>query len=167
VSKRSNRRIEEIKNVAFLSWNILLYEPNWRREFRNIPGLGNLFWHEVPYSPKSLRRLNSRSGLYTFIICPHFGRHKDHSYFIYVGKTNNIKRRFKEYLTEAIDEEEGRLLLIKALIPYQRFIKFKFAYVDEPNLSEYEKAFIRSVQPPCNIKDRGIVANLMQAQPAF
>lgn len=165
--RKSNPRYEEIKELCSHNWSMLLHPPFWTKQLRDeYLGLQSLRWQKVPYSPKSVRRLQERSGLYTFIISPFFGKHSDHSYFVYVGKTNNIKRRFEEYLHEATDEE-GRHLLVSLLIPYKRFITFKYTYVDEPELSVYEKAFITCVQPPCNIRDRGVIAHLLQGHPAW
>lgn len=104
--------------------------------------------------------LPTTSGIYMFVVGPYCARLKDHSYIFYVGKTNNIKKRYSQYL----DEKEGkgtnpRKEIMLLLNNFEGFLYFHFAEVAESELTKAEDLLKDSITPVSNTQ-LGIIGKL-------
>ncbi len=118
-------------------------------------------WEAVKLSGSNRVRVPAESGVYTLIIMPGIYSHPHCSYLAYAGKSNNLKRRFGEYLTK---ERRTRKKIRSLLRKWGEFICFCYAKVAEEELEKFEDALLQHYVPPFASRYKG---TLKQAVGAF
>lgn len=91
------------------------------------------------------------SGIYMFVVGPYCGGIRDHSYIFYVGKASNLKRRFRDYLTE---KEGGghspREAVVLLLNDFEGYVYFHYTEVAENELDQAECLLKDNLTPVAN-----------------
>lgn len=97
--------------------------------------------------------LTKEAGIYTLIVQPGIASHTACSYLMYVGQTNNLHRRFLNYLrTEK--KTRKRPNVFRLLNIYDDHIWFCFIKVAFGKLDDYENALMNAYIPPINDENR-------------
>ncbi len=122
-----------------LSWNIVKFDKD---EFINVP--------EEP-------------GVYGFLINPCIANNLSTSYLIYIGKADNLRRRFRQYPGE-INNILGRPKLRYLLNKYKNYAYFTYSIV--PNSLdpiEIENSLIHALIPPANTRLTADISSVVNA----
>lgn len=138
-------------------WPICLWPAQWET---GDPAL-QLSWESVVLNSEHRSRVPDATGLYSLVVQPGIAGHSGCSYLMYLGQTENLHRRFGDYLTS---ERIKRPKVIRLLEMYQGYIHFFYSRVDKMILDNMEDQLIDAFVPPCNSKFTG---ELRQARGAF
>ena len=133
-------------------WSFFLYPQKWH----DFQGAQDSTWHWSRYSAKERGNIPTEPGIYTLIVRAGIANHDGASYLMYVGQTNNLRRRFGEYLGKE-RSVTGRMLIVKLLNQCPEHLWFCYTRVPLEDLDEAEKALAEAFGPPCNTKDTGIL----------
>lgn len=102
------------------------------------------------------------SGIYSLILEPNIAGHISCSYLFYIGETNNLQRRFYEYLTK---ERHVRPKISDFLARYDGYILFCYTRVPESRLASTEIGISNAYLPPLNERFVGEISPTMRAFP--
>jgi GIY-YIG catalytic domain len=104
-------------------------------------------WHSYPFS-EVVPDLPHGSGVYMFVVGPYCARLRDHSYIFYVGRTNDLKRRYREYIKEKLGREPtDRKAVVLLLNDFEGFLYFHFTEIPE-NECEQAEALLKDKLTP-------------------
>lgn len=95
------------------------------------------------------------------VVQPRIAGHSGCSYLMYLGKTENLHRRFGEYLTS---ERDRRPKMVRLLEVYRGYIHFFYSRVNKTMLDKMEDQLIDAFVPPCNSRFTG---DIQKARGAF
>lgn len=152
--------IDQIKNNRNLRWRHF----NLDFDIWNLPKILKLnrfdSWTEIKFSEtalNSLLHLNGKEGLYMFVAKPESPASIHHSYILYVGETNNIYKRFDQYLkyknsTHPSDQKKRQMTIIWEDHLYFYYIETNYGNTKDREREEYD--LIDSIVPPMNDKFR-------------
>jgi hypothetical protein len=136
---------------------MLLYPVQWKNYVS--PLKNQLSWTPLPFGEASRPRIpNDRGGVYSFVVCPRIEQHPFCSYLLYVGKADNFRNRYNDYLRdfkqEAIRTEQPHLTVM--LQKWEEYLLFCFAPIEETDLiEETEDRLIQAYLPPTNKRIKG------------
>ena len=141
-----------------------------RHEFFLVPRLwasyklGFAFnWQQVLFDASQRALIPTRPGVYCFLIQPSIAQHPACSYLMYVGKADNLRKRFGDYLTKE-QYPSGRPKIRRFLYRYRGYIRFCFSEAPSGKITTYEDALIGAFVPPlCDT----LPATISKARRAF
>ncbi len=119
------------------------------RLWRHYAYRGRLRWRTVPLKASRASRLPTTHGVYALIVRSGIASRLAASYLMYVGKSNSIQRRFREYLRES-KSSLARPKLAMLLRLYANHLHFRYALVAPPHRDAAETALIAALLPPAN-----------------
>jgi hypothetical protein len=108
-------------------------------------------WIATRFTNPPAITIPAQSGIYMFVVAPHCGHLEEHSYIFYVGKTNDLHRRYGDYL----EEQKGRgpnprQEVVLFLDHLRDYVFFHYTLVPELELDEAEKLLKDNLTPPAN-----------------
>ena len=101
------------------------------------------FTHEFDFKHIFINDLNEKSAIYSFWF-------KNLNLPLYIGKTENLRRRMKEYFSGGHNEDLDQYLNKKKR---REFIKVKYIFSPENKLKDTEDSYIFFFNPKLN-KDK-------------
>lgn len=110
---------------------------------------GSLLWRTVPLRASRAAGLPPTSGVYALIVKSGVASRLGASYLMYVGKSNSIRRRFRDYLRES-KSSVARPKLAILLRLYAKHLHFRYALVAPPHRDVAETELIGALLPPAN-----------------
>lgn len=151
--------------MAKHSLPFVLFPDLWDTFARRAPGL-RLQWREVPFKRSNKKKLPTTAGVYAFVIRRHVGDHPQHVYLLYVGSTDNLQRRFGDYLRERV-AGENREEVIWMLNTYAGRLSFTFSEVADASYGDLEEKLYTAIWPPINRAGKTIPGMLDRVGEAF
>ena len=127
----------------------LVFDPSKWSSFATITNSLTTAWREVRFNSAGKRSIPTASGIYAFCVRPKVGSHSDHVYLMYVGKADNLRRRYGDYLRERRNGSD-RVEVVFFLNTYKRDLWFTYHRVPQAQLKDIEDAMISSIWPPAN-----------------
>jgi len=125
-------------------------------QWETILGKYNHFnWNEVHFQPVNLLSLNEVEGIYLFLASPKKVNASFINYFFYVGETNNLRRRYNEYLAKAHSPKSGQYKVQQIIKDFNEHLYFY--YVELPGFNQIQRRiveddFLTAFLPPINSK---------------
>ena len=138
-------------------WCLCLWPAQWKTCDRDF----KLSWDSVALSNEHRSKVPRTTGLYSLVVQPRIAGHSGCSYLMYLGKTENLHRRFGEYLTS---ERDRRPKMVRLLEVYRGYIHFFYSRVNKTMLDKMEDQLIDAFVPPCNSRFTG---DIQKARGAF
>jgi len=131
---------DELKTheVTFVLW------PNAWAKYRLRRKLS---WSRRKLTKTSKTHIPQAAGIYTLLIQPGIAKHPSCSYLMYVGKTEDLRKRFYDYCTT---EKRVRPKIVRLLHKWPGYIRFCYTRVPPRYLSKVEDALIEAFFPPAN-----------------
>jgi hypothetical protein len=132
-----------------------LYEFKLYPQLWSSPDLATYYsgrkWDVVSFVSPQPAALPTSSGIYMFVVGPYCGGLRDHSYIFYVGKTNNIRKRYANYLRE----KDGRVTnpredIVMMLNDFDGYLHFHYTLVPEDELTQAESLLKDNLTPVAN-----------------
>lgn len=122
----------------------------WPRQWTGYKHASPFDWHVVPFTQTSATGIPTDRGIYAFLIQPKIASDVQASYLVYLGQTDSLRRRFRQYLQEA-KSDLGRPKLVSLLTLYRGFLYFSYSTIPEPqDLTPVEDALLEALIPPEN-----------------
>jgi len=127
---------------------MVLSPPNWRLYNLQIA----LNWRTVKFVVSNASTIPQTGGVYTFLIQPGIARHPECSHLVYVGKTDNFRARYRNYLREKrAGDQSTRPHVTDMLNKWDGFVWFCFApIVETDEIVPTEDALLAAYLPPTN-----------------
>jgi len=139
-----NDLIELQDEYASYTVNFCLWKPKWQQYSLNE----NFEWVTHSFLPCNQKKIPSAPGIYSLVINPFVTRHPQR-YLCYIGKSENLQRRFDEYLKEA-KNTSGRPKLLRLLNKWEGFLEFSFTLLEKNRLEDVENCLIETFSPHFN-----------------
>jgi len=146
------------------------YRFDLHPELWAIPEIGTFYgarvWTTTRFTNPSTIDIPAEPGIYMFVVAPHCGNLKDHSYIFYVGQTLDLRRRYRNYL----DEQKGlgpnpREKVVQFLDHLQAYVYFHYTLVAKDELDVAENLLKDNLTPPANDRTK-VVGRLAAGVPA-
>ena len=102
-------------------------------------------WRKIKYSIIFDRLVPRSSGVYAILKINRVYGIPTSSSTVYVGKTKNLQRRFKEHLNRSSEENSALADLIG-----ESAIEFWFQKTSENEMHNFEKTLIKETKPEAN-----------------
>lgn len=153
------------EDIAKHSQQFVLFPRLWDTFASRAPGL-TLAWRDVQFLPGNRARVPKSPGVYAFVIRRHIGDHPQHVYLMYIGSTDNLHRRYGQYLREEI-AGESREDVIWMLNTYSGKLWFTYSTVAAGTEEDLEEKLYTAIWPPINRKGKAIPAMLDRVGRAF
>lgn len=136
-----------------------LYPDLWA-----TPGIAEYYsgrnWTITRFTDAPEIEIPSQSGIYMFVVAPRCGNLDDHSYIFYVGKTDNLRRRYREYFEERAGRGPNPREEVVVFLNHLRdHVFFHFTLVSEDELTRAECLLKDNLTPPAN-KMKEIIGRL-------
>lgn len=143
-----NDFIAEVKEAKAHEHTFTLWPKLWQ-EYANKHGY-TFKWNGRLFLATAVNDIPDKPGLYTFVIQPRVANHPLCSYLMYVGKTNTLRRRYRNYLREK-QRDSGRPKIVWLLNTYPDNVCFCYTVVQSTaSLAKMERALLGAYVPPCN-----------------
>jgi hypothetical protein len=132
--------------------NFIICPDQWE----TLAGLyNNLQWKEVKFDPAQSSTLPEVEGLYMFVTSPKKINAEFLNYLFYVGETDNIQRRFGNYLDKIDNPKSGQYKMYSIIDDFTEYLYFR--YVEFPGMTQIdrrkiENEFLVGFLPPINSK---------------
>ena len=112
-------------------------------------------WTELKFEPSNHSNLKEVEGVYLFFAAPKKVNAPFINYFFYVGETNNLNRRFGEYLEKLHSPKSSQYKVQQIISDFPDHLYFQ--YVELPGFNqaqrrEVEDKFLIAFLPPVNTK---------------
>jgi hypothetical protein len=108
-------------------------------------------WTTTRFSNPPEIPIPAEPGIYMFVVAPHSGNLADHSYIFYVGLTDDLRRRYRNYLLEQKGRGSNpRQEVVMFLDHLRDYVFFHYTLVPENELKEAEKLLKDNLTPPGN-----------------
>ncbi len=146
-----------------------LAQFGWARHFMLCPNTWRGYttthrWQGEKLESAKVGQIPDAPGIYTLILKPGIADHPACSYLMYVGKTNSLRNRFRDYLTsEKLATGRPRIFIFLNL--YDGFICFYYTPVNMNALDIVEDALTDAYQPPLNTEVKGTIGVARRAWP--
>lgn len=146
------------------------YHFDLHPELWAVPAIGAFYdakvWIATRFTDPPSIDIPAEPGIYMFVVAPHCGSLKDHSYIFYVGQTLDLRRRYKNYL----DEQKGlvtspREKVVMFLNHLQGYVYFHYLVVPENELDVAENLLKDNLTPPANDRTK-VIGRLETGVPA-
>jgi len=135
----------------------------YRRDFIISPDQWNTItneyedyeWNELKFEDANREVLNEVEGIYLFLASPKKINASFINYFLYVGETNNLNRRFKQYLAKQHSPKSGQYKVYTVIDDFPEDLYFY--YVELPGFNQEQRRIIEdkllvAFTPPMNTK---------------
>ncbi|MBI3245414.1 MAG: GIY-YIG nuclease family protein [Deltaproteobacteria bacterium] len=147
---QGNALIAQFHSKQLSSYTFELYPELWA-----TPRIAEYYksrtWAKTRFVDPPTITIPTQSGIYMFVVAPHCADLHDHSYIFYVGKTDNLRRRYRQYLREQRGEGQNpREKVVKFLHHLCDHVYFHFTLVPESELAEAENLLKDNLTPPAN-----------------
>jgi len=138
---------------------LLLFRRNFiicPEQWETLNGLYiNFNWQTIKFEDANKDILSEIEGIYMFVASPEKINAFFVNYLFYIGETNNLNRRFNEYLSK-IDNPKARRYKVKKVIEkYPNHLFFHYVEIPDYNKSQrkaIEDQFLVGFLPPANTK---------------
>ena len=122
----------------------------WRRQWASYRPSVPLVWKDHPFDAGTKGSIPGKPGVYAFLVQPGIVTGLTMSYLLYLGKSNDLRRRYGEYLRE-VSSLRSRPKIQRCLSLYSGYVRFSYAAVpDEANRSRIESDLVTALTPPLN-----------------
>ena len=126
-------------------------------------------WKHVFFDQASHPKIPKLSGIYMFVVAPRHAYLRDHTYIFYVGKADDLYRRYGEYLEEKLGEdlEHDRERIVDFLNYFKGHIYFNYTTCPAGELIQREDYLVDHIYPWANSRHRKVAkARLLAPQNA-
>lgn len=134
----------------------------WPRLWRNYDDSVGFDWKTVTLEISQRENIPKDAGVYTLLVNPGIARHPGTSYLMYVGKSNDLHRRFGEYLNER-KRFLGRPKIYRLLNFYNEYVFFCFSLLPENEINRAEEELQKAYVPPANDRLPADIRNIVEA----
>lgn len=113
----------------------------------------NLVWHEVEFKKSSQDSLPEKEGLYMFMASPKKLNANFLNYLFYVGETNNLRRRFGNYLDKKDSPKSGQYKVYTIIDDFPDHLHFRYIELDGYDTAQrraIEDQLLVAFLPPIN-----------------
>lgn len=126
----------------------------WPRLWEMFNSALSYSWSKQLFTKPVMDEIPERSGIYAFVIEPHIANHPSCAFLVYAGRTDNLKRRFGQYIEVQESKRRHSPLLEQALSQYlgKEYLFFYYSFHNKNSLKTYEQALIDGFVPPWNDK---------------
>ncbi len=147
---RGDALVAQIQARDFCQYTFELFPDLWA-----IPEIATYYsgrtWTSLKFTNPPPPTIPKQSGIYMFVVGPYSGNLKDHSYVFYVGQSDNLRARYRQYL----DEQRGlgphpRPKVVKFLSHLKDYVYFQYTLVPESELNDAENLLKDNLSPPGN-----------------
>lgn len=124
----------------------------------------NFKWNPISFKSASKAKLKPVEGLYMFVIKPDICNAKFLNYLMYIGETDNLQRRFGEYLAKEGDPKSPQYQMYTLIDDYPNNLEFYFAELpgmNEATRKDREAELLTAFFPPVNGKYPAFVQKLL------
>ena len=129
------------------TWNILLWPKLWVDYMDTRP---DNWVKQKLHKATDRTKIPKAPGIYTLIVQPGIANHPGCSHVMYVGKADNLNKRFGEYLTKEQSDKYGRPKIFRLLHKFPDHMWFCFCEIPKKDLHDVEDHLINAYAPPCN-----------------
>lgn len=147
---------------------------NYKRSFIICPEQWNtivdrystLEWSEIKFCEENRDILNEVEGLYLILASPKKANATFINYFFYVGETDNLRRRFGQYLDKKDNPKSGQYKVYTIIEDFPENLYFYYIELpsyDQIRRREIENEFLTAFTPPINSKYPQGLQSLIQA----
>jgi hypothetical protein len=151
--------LEQRRELAEHTHHFILVPRRWRR----FGYRGKLRWRTVPLSASRAPALPDGPGVYALIVASGVASRLAATYLMYVGKSNSLRQRFRNYIRES-RSDFARPKLAMLLRLYAGCLHFRFARVSRTGITRAENELIGALLPPANDQ---LPADIRPARAAF
>jgi len=121
-------------------------------------------WESTRLDVKNANKIPATSGVYTLVLAPNILGHSGHFYIMYVGKSDNLRRRFMGY---ARDKKGSNADVTTLLQKYFEYIQFTYSEAPLDSYLQLETNIITAVHAPLNKNGLEVNAIYARTEPAF
>ncbi len=122
----------------------------WPRRWSECQLSTVLNWVVFPFEQSKADQIPDGPGIYAFLIQPGIASNLNASYLMYIGQTNSLRSRYRDYLREP-DSPIGRPKIVVLLDMYRGFLSFSCAPLSGADQLEcIEDALLGAYIPPAN-----------------
>jgi hypothetical protein len=121
-----------------------LWKPKWQK----YSLAENFEWVSHSFIPCNQKKIPNAPGIYSFVINPSVTKHPQR-YLCYIGKSENLQRRFDDYLRE-VKSTSGRPKIVRLLNKWEGYLEFSFTILEKNRLEDIENYLIETFSPPFN-----------------
>ena len=119
----------------------------WCRMWDEFQQSVSLEWVDHPFEDGEVDEIPSTPGVYAFLVQPRLAGGLDVSYLLYIGKSGNLNRRFRDYLRE-LEAENARPRIV---IYLNRYLRFWCATLpSDVSTTDIEDELLAAIIPPLN-----------------
>jgi len=144
-------------------WPRVCINPDIWNQQRKIDDNPFSRWLSVKFEESNVNELDGvegHEGLYMFVAKPKEMLTEHHSYILYVGETNNLKQRFRQYFRyrnskNPSDQIKRRMVVVWRDYLYFYYITTNFHSKKEREKQEYD--LVDTIVPPMNEQFRSSV----------
>lgn len=111
-------------------------------------------WSYKKFKSASQDKIPTKSGVYTFIVKPQIANHPACAFLVYAGKANNLRRRFKDYISVQKGIRRHSPRVEQGLEQYAECNNLYFYYSrhNKTIIKKHEQVLIDGFLPPWNDK---------------
>lgn len=125
-------------------------------QWETLDGLYDTYnWSELKFSTTNKDSLNEVEGIYFFLASPKKVNAPFLNYFFYVGETDNLKRRFGNYLDKIDSPKSGQYKMYTVIDDFPNHLYFYYVELpgfDQTQRREIEDNLLIAFTPPINSK---------------
>ena len=120
-------------------------------QWHNVVLSSILSWEVIRFKEGNQKVLpKSQAGVYTFVVKPGIANHPECAYIMYVGKTRNFWKRYRDYLSNQ-RTQKGRPRVVWMLTTWPQHLWFCYASINDDTLiDKTEEELISAYIPPIN-----------------
>lgn len=138
------------KSLKHYKHNFIICPEQWE----TLDGLHeNSDWKEIKFNSQSQSQLPEIEGLYMFVASPKKGGASFINYLFYVGETDNLRRRFGNYLDKKDNPKSGQYKVYTIIDDFPEHLYFRYIELqgcDQLKRRKIEDQFLVSFLPPKN-----------------
>lgn len=105
-------------------------------------------WKHVVFTQTNDRQVPKSSGVYALLHVKRVDRLPTATTVLYVGKSNNLRRRFR---THADRMQQHSDLLYKLILKHRESLEFWFMELPDKELDQTERELIKQISPEGNV----------------
>lgn len=137
--------LEEQDEAAAHSWSFFL----WPRRWQSYADASKKDWKMVKLEKPNKKNIPKTSGIYSLLVQPMIADHPACTFLVYIGKSDDLNRRFGEYLNKE-KKVTGRPKVFRILHKCEAHAWFCYFTIDMDALDEAEDKLLAAYLPPCN-----------------
>ena len=140
------------RDLVYFRRNFIVCPEQWE----TISGKYEDFeWNEIKFTDVNERLINEVEGLYLFLLSPRKVNAPFINYKLYVGETQNLKQRFRDYLNKRHKPKSSQFKMQELVSDFPENLYFCYVELnglDEIQRKEIEDDFLVAFMPPTNSK---------------